>query len=58
MKPTTLGFALCGSFCTFSTVIRQMEQLTQQGYDLYPILSYNAYNLDTVWQGGGLYCAD
>ncbi len=47
MKPTTLGFALCGSFCTFSTVIRQMEQLTQQGYDLYPILSYNAYNLDT-----------
>ena len=33
-----IGFALCGSFCTFSKVFPVMEQLASQ-HKLYPILS-------------------
>ncbi len=42
-----LGFALCGSFCTFSKVIPVMEQLKTAGIDIFPIMSYNAYSTDT-----------
>lgn len=41
------GFAVCGSFCTFSKIITQMETLKESGIDLYPIMSYNAYDIDT-----------
>ena len=41
-----LGFALCGSFCTFSRAIGMMETL-QKTYDIYPILSEHAAGLDT-----------
>lgn len=43
----TVGFAMTGSFCTFDTVIAQMEKLVQAGYAVVPILSQNAYGLDT-----------
>ena len=43
-----IGFCMTGSFCTFSQVIDQMEQMAQQtGWQLYPILSPNAYETDT-----------
>ncbi len=42
-----LGFALCGSFCTFSKVIPVMEQLKIAGIEIFPIMSYNAYQMDT-----------
>ena len=42
-----LGFALCGSFCTFSKVIPYIKELKNSGIDIYPIMSYNAYNTDT-----------
>ena len=41
------GFALCGSLCTFSKVIPQMEELKEAGIDVVPIMSYNAYDIDT-----------
>lgn len=41
------GFALCGSFCTFGKVIPQMESLKESGIDIFPIMSYNAYETDT-----------
>ncbi len=41
-----VGFALCGSFCTFDSVISQLEQLSQL-HDVTPIMSFNAYELDT-----------
>ena len=47
MKKIKLGFALCGSFCTLSRAIEQMEKLGTLGYDILPIMSFNAYNLDT-----------
>lgn len=47
MKGITIGFALCGSFCTFEAAISQMQTLVDLGYDLLPIMSPAAYNTDT-----------
>ena len=41
-----LGFAFCGSFCTFHKVFPIMEELTQQ-QEVYPIFSYTSYATDT-----------
>jgi len=41
-----IGFALCGSFCTFSEVFPVMEELAKQ-YSLIPIFSANAYTIDS-----------
>lgn len=47
MADTTIGFALCGSFCTFKKVIPQIALLKEKGFDVIPIMSGNAYNWDT-----------
>ncbi len=47
MEPLNVGFALCGSFCTFSRVIPELEALVAQGHRVYPIMSFNAASLDT-----------
>jgi dipicolinate synthase subunit B len=47
MEKGTVGFALCGSFCTFKKVIPQMKKLVDEGYKVIPIMSHIAYNTDT-----------
>lgn len=47
MSVVKIGFAMCGSFCTFSKAIAEMENLLNNGFDVQPIMSFNAYNLDT-----------
>ena len=47
MDNIKLGFAICGSFCTFERVLRVMERMKDEGYDIYPIMSENASGLDT-----------
>ena len=42
-----VGFAVCGSFCTFARVFEQLEELSALGCELTPIMSHNAYSLDT-----------
>lgn len=42
-----IGFVLTGSFCTFNKTIPKMKELVKQGAKVIPIMSYNAYNLDT-----------
>ena len=42
----TIGFALCGSFCTFSQVLPVMAELAKE-YDIVPILSPAAAGTDT-----------
>ena len=42
-----LGFAMCGSFCTFSQVIKQIRLLKDLGYNIIPIMSAVAYETDT-----------
>ncbi len=47
MKELRVGFAMCGSFCTFEKALLQMEELKKRGADILPIMSYNAYSTDT-----------
>ena len=42
-----IGFALCGSFCTFETAIKQLTELRDAGHEIVPIMSFNAYGIDT-----------
>lgn len=42
-----IGYALTGSFCTFRTTLKEMENLVKQGCHVFPILSFNSYQLDT-----------
>ena len=41
-----LGFALCGSFCTFKRVLEELSQLAKE-YDVTPIMSAGAAFTDT-----------
>ena len=53
----TIGFAVCGSFCTFKAVFEEIEKLRKHDYNIIPIMSENAYTLDTrfgdaaYWRG-------
>ena len=47
MKDLSVGFALCGSFCTFNKALEQMRLLVQAGAAVTPIMSENAYSTDT-----------
>ena len=47
MDKLTVGFALCGSFCTFEKAINEIKNLKEKDFDVVPIMSYNAYSTDT-----------
>lgn len=47
VKDKKIGFVLTGSFCTFSKTIPKIKELVELGSEVIPIMSYNAYNLDT-----------
>ncbi len=42
-----LGVAICGSFCTFKSTVKMIENLIALGVDVYPIMSFNAYDTTT-----------
>ena len=42
-----IGYAFCGSFCTFKESLAAFSGLLEKGYDLIPIMSENAYSTDT-----------
>lgn len=47
VKDKKIGFVLTGSFCTFSKTIPKIKELIKMGSEVIPIMSFNAYNLDT-----------
>ncbi len=47
MEGVKVGFAMCGSFCTFSKAFEQLKLLAQTGYEVLPIMSETAYTTDT-----------
>ena len=47
MTKATIGFAMCGSFCTFTKAFEQMRELIEDGYEVIPIMSGNASSTDT-----------
>ena len=42
-----IGYCLTGSFCTFKKSIEAMQSLADGGHIVTPIMSFNAYNIDT-----------
>ena len=42
-----IGYAFCGSFCTFARSFAVLEQLVARGYEVQPLMSMNAYTTDT-----------
>lgn len=42
-----IGFAICGSFCTFSKAFPQLERLIAMGAEVTAIMSFNAAYIDT-----------
>ncbi|NLK97006.1 dipicolinate synthase subunit B [Defluviitalea saccharophila] len=47
LKGVRVGFALCGSYCTYDTVLPEMQKLIDEGAEVFPIMSGNAYTTDT-----------
>ncbi len=45
-KKKTVGFAMCGSFCTFASVLPSLLEMTKI-YDVIPIMSQTAASTDT-----------
>lgn len=42
-----IGYAFCGSFCTFSRSFEVLQSLVLRGFDVQPIMSETAYSTDT-----------
>ena len=47
IKDKKIGFVLTGSFCTFKHTIPQIKKIVEEGGIVIPIMSRNAYNMDT-----------
>lgn len=47
LEGKTVGFALTGSFCSFSSAIKALEELKKEGCSIRPIMSETAYTTDT-----------
>jgi len=47
LKGVRVGFALCGSYCTYDTVLPELQKLIDEGAEIFPIMSNNAYTTDT-----------
>ena len=44
-----IGFAMCGSFCTFEKVIKELELLSKSNANIYPIMSEVSFSTDTTF---------
>ncbi len=47
MDKLRIGFALTGSFCTFASAFKAMEELVKAGHSVTPIMSFNSYDIST-----------
>lgn len=47
MKNDRIGFAMCGSYCTFDRALSALERLRDEYASITPIMSENAYAIDT-----------
>ena len=47
MKHPVIGFAMCGSFCTFAPVLEALEELHTVFPDIIPIMSDTSYETDS-----------
>lgn len=50
-----LGYAICGSFCTFEKSFLALSELVMRGEEIQPIMSESAFSLDTRFQSAKEY---
>ena len=46
-KNIKVGCCLTGSYCTFKKMVEVIEQLVDDGFEIFPMMSENAYKTDT-----------
>lgn len=46
-KDMKIGFALTGSFCTFTRILEVMRRLVEEGADVHPVFSKNVSEMDS-----------
>lgn len=56
MNKPTVGYAFTGSFCTFEKSINALEKLSNAGFELVPIMSFNAFSIDTRFGKAADFC--
>lgn len=49
LKGKKIGFIMTGSYCTFKKTIEQLQKIILEKAQIIPVMSYNAYNLDTKY---------
>lgn len=47
LEGKNVGYVFTGSFCTFRKSIEELKKIVELKANVLPIMSYNAYNLDT-----------
>ena len=47
LRGLNIGYAVCGSFCTLSASLPQLELLAEAGANIVPVMSEAAYSTDT-----------
>ena len=47
LENLNIGFAMCGSFCTFTKAFDAAKQLVSQGANVIPIMSFNARSISS-----------
>ncbi len=47
LEGKNIGYVFTGSFCTFNKSIAELKKIVDLKANVLPIMSYNAYNLDT-----------
>ncbi len=47
LKNKKIGFAMCGSFCTFKRALEALGSLIDEGAEVFPIMSETSYQTDT-----------
>lgn len=55
-KNMTIGFAMCGSFCTFKKALAALEGLTATGANIIPIMSETSAATDTRFGKAADFC--
>ncbi len=46
LSKITIGFGITGSFCTISTVVKELKNIVESGVNVYPVISFNVKELD------------
>lgn len=47
LKDKKIGFAMCGSFCTFKKTLAALDELKKTGAEIFPVMSETAASTDT-----------